>query len=97
MAESALQRGPHLHVAELGDGRVQVLQRFGFLVGVTIEGITWAVVGSPRSVSTGCLPEHMTSIFGPRLSASGLPGAAPYVAHEMNGEWYPWGNGVRGS
>ena len=37
MAEGALQGGLHLHVAELADGEVQVLQRLGPLVGVVLQ------------------------------------------------------------
>ena len=48
-------------------------------------------VPSMTSITAGAYDAYLTS-FGQRVEAFGHPIMATF-AHEMNGSWYPWGNG----
>jgi hypothetical protein len=48
MAQGALEEGLHLHLAELGDGEVEVLDGGGALVRVVLQ----QQLGAPESVET---------------------------------------------
>ena len=84
--QRALQRGLHLHLAELVDGEVKVLDGLGVLVGVVVQQETCEVKSGQGHLRSGPNTDHTRGVAGARTSWNFLCPAPVVIIRRGSGK-----------